>query len=131
MVAAPDRMENLKAMALSLSHSKQAEEPAEFGVLLLRDIRDAFSTERQERLPSAKLLADLNAMDESPWPTWSRGRGLDARGLARLLRPFKIEPHNLRMADGSVVKGYERADFEDAWATYLPALVSATALQPA
>jgi hypothetical protein len=131
MVAVPDRVESLKAIALGISRSKQAEEPAELGVLLLRDIRDEFATERQDRLPSTRLLADLNILDESPWPAWSRGRGLDPRGLARLLRPFKIEPHNLRMPDGSVVKGYERADFEDAWVTYLPALAAATPLQPA
>ncbi|HEY1470886.1 MAG TPA: DUF3631 domain-containing protein, partial [Candidatus Acidoferrum sp.] len=52
-------------------------------------------------------------------------------GLARLLHPFRIEPHNLRLPDGRVVKGYERADFLDAWSTYLPPLPAATPLQAA
>ena len=131
MVAAPERTESLKTIALGISHSKQSEEPHEYGVLLLRDIRNEFNAEQEVRWPTAKLLEHLNKLDENPWPTWSRGRGMDARGLARLLRPFKIEPHNLRMPDGTVVKGYERADFEDAWATYLPPLPAATPLQPA
>jgi hypothetical protein len=96
---------------------------------MLRDIRDVFHLARKDRLPSSVLLKDLGTVEESPWPTWSNGRGLDARSLARLLRPFKIEPHNLRMPDGAVVKGYERADFEDAWGTYLSALSAATPLQ--
>jgi len=53
---------------------------------------------------------------------------MDARGLARPLRPFGIEPHNLR-TDGQVLKGYDRADFEGLWENYLPADSSATTLQ--
>jgi hypothetical protein len=130
-VAAPERIESLKAIAIGISRGKQSEEPAELGVLLLRDIRDVFHAANQNRLASSRLLSELGAIEESPWPSWSNGRGFDARSLARLLRPFKIEPHNLRMQDGTVVKGYERGDFGEAWTTYLPPLSAATTLQPA
>lgn len=130
-VAAPERTESLKAIALGISRGKQSEEPAELGLLLLRDIRDVFHRAGQDRISSFMLLADLGAIDESPWATWSNGRGLDARGLARLLRPFRIAPHNLRMPDETIVKGYERTDFEEGWATYLPPQAAATPLQTA
>jgi hypothetical protein len=134
-VAAPDRLEELKGIALRISGAKQADEPAEFGVLLLGNIREVFDrnqgTPQSDRVSTADLLGFLNANDESPWPRWSRGLGLDARGLARLLKPFGISPHNLRLDDNTVVKGYERADFEEAWATYLPPALSATPLQSA
>lgn len=129
--ADPDRLEQLKVIALRVSGSKQAEEPAEFGVLLLRDIREVFERNPEARLPTAGMLGALNAIDESPWAGWSRGVGLDARGLARLLKPFRISPHNVRFDENTVVKGYERSDFEEAWATYLPPGSAATMLQPA
>ena len=128
-VVAPDRVEQLKAIALFISGRKQSQEPAEFGVLLLRDIRIVFANWQQDRLPTATLVGQLANIEESPWATWGRGKGLDARGLARLLRPFRIEPHNIRLEDGQIVKGYTREEFEEAWATYLPGDAAATPLQ--
>jgi len=127
-VVSPDRLEHLKTIALRISGAKQADEPAELGLLLLRDIRGIFARSLDERLPTTNLLLDLKTLDESPWSAWSHGASLDARGLARLLRPFKIFPHNLRLEDW-VGKGYERQDFEEAWAMYLPLGPSATPLQ--
>jgi hypothetical protein len=130
-VAAPERMESLKAIAIGISRGKQSEEPAELGILLLRDTRDVFRAASQDRLSTSTLLSDLGTVEESPWAGWSNGRGLDPRSLARMLRPFRVEPHNLRMQDGAVIKGYERRDFEEAWTAYLPPLPAATPLQPA
>ena len=76
------------------------------------------------------LVHALHQCEESPWSNWSEGSGLDARSLARLLRPFKISPQNVRI-DDHVMKGYEREDFREAWDTYLPANAAATALQTA
>jgi len=130
-VASPERVEELKNTALRISAQKQSEEPADMGILLLKDTRDTFQQSREDRLSSSKLLMELNNIEVSPWVSWSKGKGLDARGLARLLRPFKIETHNLRLHDGLVVKGYERADFEESWSTYLSPLPAATPLQAA
>jgi hypothetical protein len=129
--ADPDRLEQLKVIALRVSGAKQADEPAEWGLLLLRDIRQLFDQNQEPRLTTTGMLYALNGIDESPWVGWSRGRGLDARGLARLLKPFGICPHNLRLEGNSIAKGYERVDFEEAWGTYLTLELSATALQPA
>jgi hypothetical protein len=128
---ASDRLNELIAIAIRISQGKRDEEPADFGVLILRDILTVFNQFANERLPSSNLIANLNLIEESPWPGWSHGRGLDPRSLARLLRPFKVRPHNVRMEDDTILKGYERADFEEAWATYLPGDSAATTLQPA
>ena len=130
-VAAPERLDHLKAIALKISGAKQADEPNDMGELLLRDIRDVFEQRQQDRLSTREVLASLTAIEESPWATWSRGMPLDARRLARLLRPFGVMPHNLRLDDNSVVKGYQLADFQEVWATYLPPDSAATPLQGA
>lgn len=128
--AAPDRVDCLQAIAVRVSWAKQADEPADMGMLLLKDIRDVFLRCKEERLPTTNLLYDLKLVDESPWATWSRGAGLDARGLARMLKPFAIVPKNMRLPEG-IFKGYERAEFEEAWAVYLSPELAATSLQPA
>jgi hypothetical protein len=126
---AGERTEELKKIALNISRGKQSEEPAEFGVLLLKDIREIFDRNGTDRLPTVGLLYELVRVEESPWSTWGKGEALDARGLARLLRPFKVGSRNLRMDDDTILKGYERMDFEEVWTTYLPVDSAATALQ--
>jgi hypothetical protein len=69
-------------------------------------------------ISTANLLAKLNAIDESPWGARRRGEGLDARGLAKLLRPFGIKPRSVRAEGGS--KGYHLDQFEDAFVRHLP-----------
>ena len=127
-VAAPERVEALKAAALRLSRGKQSEEPSDLGILLLQDIRSTFGQTTNDRLTTVALIEALMAIAESPWQSWSHGRGLDARRLAKMLRPFGIEPHNLRI-DGQILKGYLRADFEETWATYVRTDSAATPLQ--
>jgi hypothetical protein len=129
-VAAPKLLEQLQVTALTISRRKESEEPAEVGVMLLKDIRDVFARGGTcDRISTAGLIQALAAIEESPWVTWARGRGLDARGLARILRPFGIQSRNIRFEDGSVVKGYMRDDFGEAWSTYIPGELSATTLQ--
>jgi hypothetical protein len=64
----------------------------------------------------------LIAIEESPWGDL-RGKPLDARGLAHRLKAFEIAPHTIRIVS-ETPKGYEAADFADAWARYLPSLPS-------
>jgi uncharacterized protein DUF3631 len=101
-------------------------------VQLLADIRDAFGDEGV--ISTANLLAYLNSLDESPWGARRRGEGLDARGLATMLRPFKIKPRTVRTGEGAAgtARGYRLEQFEDAFARHLPQATQATqATQPA
>jgi putative DNA primase/helicase len=127
-VTVPDRWEELRAIARGISTLKASDEPDDFGVLLLRDIRSVFDRSATDRFPTVGVTQALCTIETSPWATWARGRELDARGLARLLRPFHIAPHNIRVED-QVVKGYERDDFTESWARYLPCEAAATTLQ--
>jgi Protein of unknown function (DUF3631) len=64
-VAAPERVEELKPIALHISRVKQADEPAQSGLLLLSDIREIFTQARSDRMPTVNLLLDLSAIEES------------------------------------------------------------------
>jgi putative DNA primase/helicase len=72
-----------------------------------------------ERISSADLVAQLCAYSDSPWAEWKKGKPLTPAQLARLLKPYGIAPGNIRMPSGSVVRGYQRVQFEDAWDRYL------------
>jgi Protein of unknown function (DUF3631) len=86
------------------------------GLRLLADLRAVFAD--QERLETKAVLDRLCRLDESPWEDL-RGKRLDARALASLLRPYAIKPKVIRLGDATP-RGYERADLLDAWHRYLP-----------
>ena len=76
------------------------------------------SATRRRSSPS-DLLTKLNNLEESPWGDRRRGEGLDARGLATLLRPFKIRPRTVRIGE-ETAKGYNVDQFADTFGRYLP-----------
>jgi hypothetical protein len=86
------------------------------GIRLLEDIRKAFQSD--DKLPTEQLLYRLTELPESPWAS-IRGKPLDDRGLAARLRKYQVHPKTMRIGDRTP-RGYERADFEDPWARYLP-----------
>jgi hypothetical protein len=107
------------------------------GVRLLSDIRDIFSEKKVEELSSRELVNALSTLDGRPWPTLDRSGPITPNALARLLAPFDIFPRDIRTG-ASVLKGYKRECFSDAWSRYLnpvapsvPGLPNATPLQPA
>lgn len=125
-MAAPDRLPELRGIALKISGAKSASEPGDCGIKLLADVREIFDNAGHKRLSTAELVATLNLKEDSPWQGWSEGEGLDARSLSRMLRPFDIAPKNHRLDNAHIIKGYDRTDFDDAWSRYLGP-VSATA----
>ena len=103
------------------------------GPTILRDIRTVFDEQgrKYEWLFSEEIVNRLIEMEGHPWAEWKHGKPMTANSLARLLKPFKIKPANIR--DGSIVKkGYERTQFEDAFSRYLSRtpIQTATTLQP-
>ncbi len=87
--------------------------------LLLDDIRVIFAERNADRMPSAELVEALVAMEGRPWAEWKAGKPITANGLARLLAPFRIKPGTIRTSLGTP-KGYQVAQFEDAFLRYLP-----------
>ncbi|WP_283139738.1 DUF3631 domain-containing protein [Rhizohabitans arisaemae] len=110
----PDRA---RAAVVALTEAAQDNGAPSTRIRLLTDCRTAFG--RDTALPTGVLLDRLKSDPEAPWidhgPT-----GLTAMKLAVLLREYDIKSGNVRFPDGSQSKGYQRADFADAWARYCP-----------
>ena len=68
-------------------------------------------------------------MEGRPWSECQRGNRLFPRGLASLLKPFKVNPKNIKLPGQRVLKGYYRTHLQPVWDAYLPkgGSVSATA----
>jgi hypothetical protein len=99
------------------------------GVTLLNDIYTIFRAHRVDRLASVALVAELIALDDSPWADWrglcddQQPRRLSPGELARLLAPFRIRPKSIwppgeRTRRTKSAKGYLRSQFEPAWRAY-------------
>ncbi|MBA2637969.1 MAG: DUF3631 domain-containing protein, partial [Solirubrobacterales bacterium] len=111
-----DWPERARRAARSLSAGGDAVDEVSEQVALLSDVREAMGEART--ISTETLLAKLNALDESPWGAKRRGEGLDARGLAKMLRPFNIRPKAVRVG-GATPKGYHASQFADAFARHL------------
>ena len=57
--------------------------------------------------------------DDAPWEDLD-GKGIKARRLAILLKPYGVRPKKIRISDDSTTRGYKREDLEDPWQRYLP-----------
>jgi hypothetical protein len=87
------------------------------GVRLLGDLRTIF--EGHDVLSTDSILGALNGLEESPWGEIANGKPLNARGLARRLRPYGVSSKTFRIGT-TTPKGYAAADFADAWERYVP-----------
>ena len=104
--------------AVSINQDRLEADPS-LGVKLLTDIRRIFEQRETDRVFTSDLVTALCELEESPWGDL-RGKEIDARGIARRLRPYDIRPKQIR--DGESRKGYDRGEFLDAWSRYLPPL---------
>jgi hypothetical protein len=106
-----------RARLAAVALSSEEDAPASVGIRLLADIRLVFG--EAEHLATGALLGGLLALEDAPWADWY-GKPLTARGLARLLEPYRVSPLNRRLPGEPRRRGYLRADFADAWVRYLP-----------
>jgi hypothetical protein len=120
--AGSDWPERARAAAVYLTGAA-VDDTASSGVELLAHIRDAFL--EADKIWTDTLLRRLCERQESPWKD-IKGRQLNDRGLADMLRPYGIRSKDIRL-DGLVRKGYNRADFADAWRRYLPSSLGGSA----
>lgn len=102
------------AHALSKSH----DETKCGGEELLRDIQNAFESECTSKLSTVRLIEILCSDREGPWTSFAGTKPITPRDVSNLLAAFDIASKNLRIG-GGVVKGYEFAQFEDAFARYV------------
>lgn len=115
------RLARSTAMALSGGADNDASN-AGLGVQLLTDLEQYFAARpAMQHHATTDLLAYLAGIDDAPWATFAKGKGMTARHLSRLLKPYGIIPQNIRVGT-TVPKGYTVADFRDAFARYLPSI---------
>ncbi len=107
-------------------------ETEDVGILLLRDIQVIMSKWKRDKITSAELVEGLVSIEESPWSEWKRGKPMTQISLARLLKPFKVKPKDIRIGQ-TVRRGFEAKQFSNVFSRYLQPLVpptqSATPLQ--
>lgn len=99
-----------------LSGEDDDETPA---ILLLEDLELLFEREKGHNLSSDTIVQALCSMEDRPCPEFERGQPITARGVARLLKPFNIQPKTVNVR-GKTAKGYQMKQFKWAWERYLP-----------
>jgi hypothetical protein len=85
------------------------------GVRLLADLRTVFAD--RAALSTSDLLFALTSLEEAPWGDL-KGKPVDSRKLANLLKPYGVSSKNVRIGS-EVVKGYSVEDLFDPWQRYL------------
>lgn len=98
------------------------------GPAALAAIRDLFGRDA-DHLTTAAILEALNGADELPFGDWRDGKGLTARGLAKLLRQYGIGSQDVG-PEAERRKGYRRPQFADAWRRYCPPAPAETDSDP-
>jgi Protein of unknown function (DUF3631) len=92
---------------------------------LLGDLKALFDQCGASALSSADILDQLNRLDDRPWASWSNGTGLTPYRLNRLLERYDLHTKDVRRGD-AILKGFRRADLEDAWERWLPKTATPT-----
>lgn len=111
-----------KARELSLlSIGDDSTDTASNGENLLSDMKDIFE-DYTEHIYTETLVEKLNALDERSWSGWNHNRGMQAKDIARMLKPFGVKSKNIQ-SDGKQLKGYKRVDFGEVFDRYLPSQV--------
>jgi len=105
-----------RAAALALSGDDAPS--MSMGTELLADIREVFELLACTRIKTADLIAALCEDEEMPWATYNRGKAISPRQVATRLKGYGIYSKTIRIG-AATPKGYERAQFDEAFTRYL------------
>ena len=114
-LAGGDWPEKAREAAQTLTHTVDV---ASVGIRLLTDIKAAFDEAKVDCISSADLVGKLTAEPDAQWSEWKSGKPITQNQVARLLKPFRITPGQVRIGDRQI-RGYQRTQFEDEWVRYL------------
>lgn len=95
--------------------------PASLGTRLLADVRRVLGD--RDRIRSIDLLGELIALEDAQWHDLGGKGQIDSRFLGRHFEAYGIRPaHSIRFDPSAAGghKGWNRGDFADAFARYLP-----------
>jgi uncharacterized protein DUF3631 len=113
-----------RAALVELCVAERVDEVESMRIRLLRDLRTIFenrekATGRMVRgIRSTTLISELHRIEEAPWATYY-GRGLEAKDLAALLRPYSVQSKPIKLKSGETQKGYRRDELFEAWERFL------------
>jgi hypothetical protein len=108
----------IRALAVAETQRLQVSKMSE-STLMLGDFRDIFDVAGGPAVFSRTVKEKLDALEDRPWV--KQGimlTGISPRKISDLLEPYGIEPKRVEI-NGQRGRGYERKDFERAWALYL------------
>jgi putative DNA primase/helicase len=108
-----------RATVAALKISSSAEESVSTGNELLADIQHVFEMKRVNKISTVDLIEALVKDEESSWAAYNRGRPLTPRQLAKQLSGYGIKSKTVRMGHANTPKGFDAAQFSDAFARYL------------
>ncbi len=110
---------------VALTHVREPELSTE----LLRDIQELLDSYPAPKIPSQELIHLLCRDPDKFWSQYKSGRNLTPRQLSEVLAPYGIKPQMFRAPDGPR-RGYEKAQFVDAFDRYLQPLSKAGSATP-
>jgi len=101
------------------------DEDETLGIQLLQDLQWLFSLNNCEQLghglSSGDIATTLAQMEDRPWPEFSHGKPVTPRAIAKLLKPWKIFPKQVKVRGGKWgPNGYEPRQFKGVFRRYLP-----------
>ena len=110
-----------RATDAALKLSSSGENALSTGSQLLSDIKDYFMfVATDNKVCTVDLITELVKEVESPWATYNHGKPITPRQLSKLLSAYGIHSKTVRMR-GATPKGFDEAQFKDAFARYLSA----------
>ena len=113
-IAVPERLEELKQIAIHLSSEKAKSDVDDTqGPRLLEDMRTIFGKTRRPAISTTELIFKLKNEFDNHW-----GDDLTPVKFARILRPFGISSRQLWVNESNK-HGYHVADFKSAFERYL------------
>lgn len=115
-----------RAACTELVRAARSNDSGSLGLRLLADIQRVFAGTDQDdekdpvdKIGTEQLLDRLHSITDAPWADL-RGKPLDARGLARRLKPYGVASKKIDLS-GDKRQGYAAEDLYDPWVRYLPA----------
>lgn len=117
--AGPEWLQRATDAAIELSGV--ADTSVNTGNELLAGIQNVFKEKKVSKISTVDLIDALCADEEAAWATYNRGKPLTPRQLAKQLAAYGISSKTVRLGHANTPKGFDAAQFADAFARYLAA----------